>query len=66
MTDFQTSFTVQGSATYIHAQSVAAMGAAQHHTSLGLRIGPALKQASALVREGDTHSSKEKGKKVYH
>jgi len=32
------------------------------HVHLGLRIGPTLKQASALVREGDTHTPEEKEK----
>ena len=40
------------------------MGAAQHYTHVpGVAHWASIKQASALVREGDTHPPKEKGKK---
>jgi len=42
---------MEGSATHIYT-----MGAA-HVPPPGLRIGPALKQASALVPEGGTHTT---------
>jgi len=42
---------------------VAAMGAAQYYTHVpGVAHWASIKQASALVREGDTHPPKEKEK----